>query len=321
MIGWAYIVAAPDHVSEAPIDAALAAADAGAGAGAGADGFVWIHLDGRDAEALAWLREQPHLPEAAQAALLAHETRPRGDRLGEGAIVNLRGLGATPDDDPDALVSIRLWADAGRVISVSMRTMADIDLLRRAVAAGEVLDPGDLIVTLAGIITGRLDPEVARLGDLVDDYETMLETRPIAGARRRIAQARSTAIDYRRFMAPQRLALDRLAQTQCDWLTDEDRLHLREAADRAARMAEELEAVRERSALLHEQLTDMRTEQIDQRSLTVAMIALIFLPLTFVTGLFGMNVPVPQWPHAFWWITAGSIAFGLTLWAVVRRRR
>src|SRR3546814_1550027 len=55
-------------------------------------------------------------------------------------------------------------------------------------------------------------------------------------------------------------------------------------------MAEELEAVRERSALLHEQLTDLRTEQIDQRSLIVALIALIFLPLTFVTGLFGMNV-------------------------------
>ena len=122
-------------------------------------------------------------------------------------------------------------------------------------------------------------------------------------------------------MAPQRLALDRLAQTQCDWLTDEDRLHLREAADRAARMAEELEAIRERSALLHEQLTDMRTEQIDQRSLTVAMIALIFLPLTFVTGLFGMNVPVPQWPHAFWWITAGSVVFGFSLWALIRRRR
>lgn len=312
MNGWAYIVEAPDRVTEASPDTALAAA--------GAASLVWIHLDGRDAEALAWLRERPRLPEAAQAALLAHETRPRGDRLGDGAIVNLRGLGMTPDDDPDALVSIRLWADAGRVISVSMRTMADIDLLRQAVAAGEILDPGDLIVALAGIITGRLDPEVARLGDLVDDYEAMLETHPIAGARRRIAQARSTAIDYRRFVAPQRLALDHLAQSQCDWLTDEDRLHLREAADRAARMAEELEAVRERSALLHEQLTDMRTEQIDQRSLTVAMIALIFLPLTFVTGLFGMNVPVPQWPHAFWWVTAGSVAFGLSLWALIRHR-
>src|SRR3546814_11043144 len=97
------------------------------------------------------------------------------------------------------------------------------------------------------------------------------------------------------------------------WLTDEDRLHLREAANRAARMAEELEAVRERSALLHEQLTDLRTEQIDQRSLIVALIALIFLPLTVVTGLFGLHVvgiPHRSDGMAFWWIAIGICVFG-----------
>src|SRR3546814_9984640 len=81
-------------------------------------------------------------------------------------------------------------------------------------------------------------------------------------------------------------------------------------------MAEELEAVRERSALLHEQLTDLRTEQIDQRSLIVALIALIFLPLTFVTGLFGMNVegiPIRSDGMAFWWIAIGSCVFGAAL--------
>src|SRR3546814_18554419 len=105
------------------------------------------------------------------------------------------------------------------------------------------------------------------------------------------------------------------------WLTDEDRLHLREAANRAARMAEELEAVRERSALLHEQLTDLRTEQIDQRSLIVALIALIFLPLTFVTGLFGMNVegiPLRNDAIAFWWIAIASCVFAAALWPILR---
>ena len=52
-------------------------------------------------------------------------------------------------------------------------------------------------------------------------------------------------------------------------------------------MAEELEAVRERAALLHEQLTDLRAEQIDQRALLISIVAFIFLPLTFITGLLG----------------------------------
>ena len=55
-------------------------------------------------------------------------------------------------------------------------------------------------------------------------------------------------------------------------------------------MAEELESIRERSALTHEALTDLRAEQIDQRALIISIVAMIFLPLTFLTGLYGMNV-------------------------------
>ena len=62
-------------------------------------------------------------------------------------------------------------------------------------------------------------------------------------------------------------------------------------------MAEELEAVRERSALLHEQLTDLRAEEIDQRSLLISVVAFIFLPLTFITGLLGMNVEGIPYAH------------------------
>jgi zinc transporter len=88
-------------------------------------------------------------------------------------------------------------------------------------------------------------------------------------AARSIAYA-SQAIGYRRFLVPQRAALEKLAACRCDWLRDDDRLHLSAAADRAARMAEELESIRERAALTHETLTDLRAEQIDQRSLIIA---------------------------------------------------
>ena len=82
-----------------------------------------------------------------------------------------------------------------------------------------------------------------------------------------------------------------------DWLAEDDRLHILEAADRFARMAEELEAVRERAALLHEQITDLRAEQIDQRALYISIVAFIFLPLTFITGLLGMNVEGIPYAH------------------------
>jgi zinc transporter len=112
---------------------------------------------------------------------------------------------------------------------------------------------------------------------------------PLA-VRQTIAKTRSRAIGYRWFMSPQRTALERLAGSDVDWLEPDDRLHLGEAADRGARMVDELEAIRERSALLHEQLTDLHAELVDTRGLVISVVALVLLPLTFLTGLLGMNV-------------------------------
>ena len=281
--------------------------------------LVWLHLDGRGEAAKAWIAGQADIPDIARNALTATETRPRSDAIGHGAIINLRGLGKTPEDDPDALVSIRFWAETGRVISVSMRSPTAFEAVEAAFMAGKILDPGDVITAWASAITDGLDPEVAGLGDELDDLEVKLEM----GMRRHVSRIRAQAIAYRRFVSPQRVALERLATTPCSWLDDDDRLHLREASDRFARMAEELESVRERSAIVHEELTDLRAEMIDSRGLFVSVLALIFLPLTFVTGLFGMNfdyLPFRAIPGAFMYTVWGSLALavGMSLFFVRR---
>jgi len=107
------------------------------------------------------------------------------------------------------------------------------------------------------------------------------------------------------------------------WLSDDDRLHIRDAADRFARMAEELEAIRERSALLHEQLTDLRAETIEQRGLLIAVVAFIFLPLTFITGLLGMNVagiPFADEPLSFWGVVLFCLVLSLVMFVWFRLR-
>jgi zinc transporter len=279
------------------------------------NGFCWIHLDGRDPETLAWLEDAAHgLPETARINLTAVETRPRCQPLGEGVIINLRGLRENPEEDSgDELVSIRIWAERGRVVSVTFRRMAGLETLRERMEEGRYHDPGDLIAALSIGIAHQLDPVVADLGDEVDECELTLSDQGYV-ARHAIARARSTAISYRRFVVPQRQALEAMALLEHEWIEDDDRIHLREAADRFARMAEELEAIRERSALLHEQITDLRAEKIDRRSLVIAIVALIFLPLTFVTGLFGMNVdgiPYAHHPMSFWAVTGFSVLVGL----------
>lgn len=281
-------------------------------------GFVWVHLHGKDDADLRYLRAQPDVPDVAAAALVATETRPRCDRIEEGALINLRGPGEEETRDSDRLVSIRMWVRDGRATSLSRRRMrATADVIAR-VEAGLVSDPGDLVAAYAKVISAQLDPQVAALGDALDEIESALEVSNLHPLRRQITRIRSEAIAFRRFVAPNRDALLTLGSLDFGWLADEDRLHIGEAADRFARMAEELEAVRERAALLHEQITDLRAEQVDERSLYIAVIAFVFLPLTFITGLLGMNVagiPFADRPWAFWGVVAFCVALGLAVLA------
>ena len=286
--------------------------------------FLWIHIDGIKDDVDGLLAQFSHIPHQAVAALKAHETRPRCTEFGEGALINMRGLGAPSAIDGDSLVSIRFWAERGLAITLSFR---ELDALERVIAhmlAGGVRDPGDLISATAMEIAETLDPVVAELGDAMDTMESEVLEEENTGERRKVAQLRAEAISYRRFLSPQRQATERLMALNADWIEPDDRLHFQEAADRYARMVEELESVRERAALTHEALTDLRAEHMNKQALILAIVALVFLPLTFITGLLGMNVegiPYAKEPWAFWGVVAFCVVTGgaMGIWFVATR--
>lgn len=276
------------------------------------DGFLWLHLSINSGAGFDGIKG---LPEVAHAALLAAETRPRCEQFDDGALLNMRGLAIDQSQSNEPLSSIRMWAHENRVISASRIDLGATERCATAMRKGLLCDPGDLVAMLAREISHAVDPQVADLGDDLDTCEQQLDSAKIYELRRKIARIRSLAIDFRRFIAPDRDAVAALARLSLPWLSEEDRLHIREAADRFARMAEELDAIRDRAALVHEQITDMRAEMIDQRSLVIAIVAFVFLPLTFVTGLLGMNVegiPFSDRPWAFW----GIVGFCLVVGAV-----
>lgn len=312
MSGFAYIVR-DGKVESPPLKQAL---------GIRAD-LVWIHLTTNDERAQAWLGGEAGLSPYVIEALTAAETRPRCDPVGEGAVINLRGLSSEELATSDLLASIRIYAHGGCVFSVTRKALNALHAVRELVEAGKILDPGDLIAALAQAITEELDPVVADLGDSLDDCEEQISAGKAFELRRMVNRVRSQAIGFRRFLNPQRAAIEKLAAIPGDWLGDDDRLHLSSAADRAARMAEELESIRERAALTHETLTDLRAEQLDQRSLIVAVAAMVFLPLTFITGLLGMNVagiPYAHEPWAFWGVFWLCVVTALAIAAYFIRR-
>ncbi len=285
--------------------------------------FIWIHFQGGTGADGVFERLDVHLTPAVMRALVATETRPRCEPIDHGVLLNLRAPLANPVEgmSGDMLGSVRIWAERGLLLSVALRHLSVLPVLDAAFAEGKLRDPGDLVIAVAAQAANEIDATVAGIGDQVDELECMLDEAHAEAARSGVGELRSRAIRYRRFVVPQRQALERLALLDLGWIDSNERAALREAADQFARMGEELESIRERSAVVHEELTDLRAERLDVRSLRIAIAATIFLPLTFITGLLGMNVngiPFSQSRWAFAVVCAVCVALsvGLYRWIV-----
>jgi len=277
------------------------------GAGPVAGGLLWVHLDRTDAVSARWLREASGLEALIAEALLQEETRPRLARHGHGLLVILRGVNLNPGADPEDMVSIRLWLEPGRLISLRGPRLLAVDDVRATIAAGAgPADAGALLAALGGALVGRMGPVLETLEEGVDGVEEAMITSQRRDLRTRLVALRREAIILRRYLAPQRDVLARLAGGEGGELIDAAaRGRLREAADRLTRYVEDLEALRDRAAVAQEELATRLSDQMNRTMYVLSLVATLFLPLGFVTGLFGVNVagmPGTESASAFLWL-------------------
>jgi zinc transporter len=291
-------------------------------AATGNKGFVWVNLNFISAAGVSWL-DGTTLDPIAREALVAAETRPRCAVLDEMALINLRGVNLNPGEEPEDMVSLRLCVTERRVISAQRRPLKALDDVMAGLRAGHgPSGPGELVARLALRLADRAEPVVATLNERLDGLEDRVSDEAGAELRRELADVRRVSSVLRRFMFPQRDALSTLEIEDFAWLTQRDRSRLREATERVTRLAEELEAIRDRAQVVRDQIVDIRAEAMNRQMLLLSVVAAIFLPLGLVTGLLGINVggiPGQGVPWAFWAVCALLVVIcGCLVW-VFRR--
>lgn len=288
------------------------------------EGFLWVHLSRDGERGRTWLAERSGLPALAVEALLAEETRPRASVFDGALLLNLRGANLNPDSEPEDMVSLRCWVDARIAVTVRLRRLRAVDDVRAALGEGcGPTGPGALVTMLAAQLTDRMGPFIFALDDRVDQLEDDVITAESMALRPRIHELRREAIAYRRFVAPQREALGRLAAEPVPWLGLPERQRLREVADRVTRYVEDLDAIRERAAVAQDELTSRLSEQMNRKLYVISLVAGVFLPLGLITGLLGINVggiPGAETGWAFAAVAAGLAVIGIAeLWYLRRR--
>jgi zinc transporter len=256
-----------------------------------AEAPLWLHFDYSAPQVRSWLLEESGLDPVVAEALLSGETRPRVVPSPDGLLVILRGVNLNPGADPEDMVSIRLWIEGSRVISLRRYRLMAVEDLKEAIARGDgPAGPGELLAALCERLLARMGGVLQELDDEVDALEDSVLGAESHELRPKLAALRRRAIGLRRFLAPQREALSQLMSERAAWLEDSHRSRLREVADRTARYVEDLDSARDRAAVTQEELNSRLSEAMNQKMYVVALVAAIFLPLGLLTGLLGINV-------------------------------
>ncbi len=288
-------------------------------------GCLWLHFNFEDPAVQTWLREESGLNEIAATALMSDETRPRTITRGQNLLLSLRGLNLTEGNNPEDMVSVRIWTNGEKVISTRRRRLLSTEDLLAALENGRgPVNAADLLVTWIERIVTRMNETIEDFDDRVLELEGRVLEGESEGIRLKLSQLRRQSIAIRRYLAPQREAMNRLAAERLDWLNEMNRLELREANDRLIRYIEDIDEVRDRAALAQEELLSRVSEQLNTRSYVFTVVATIFLPLGFFTGLMGINVggmPGVDSNIAFWIVVAMCVGLSIMLGLVFRLKR
>ncbi|WP_152021033.1 zinc transporter ZntB [Aliarcobacter butzleri] len=254
------------------------------------DKILWVHFDYSTQEAKDWIRNQCNNSIVADA-LLADETRPRTTLLGDSLLLALRGVNLDPHSRPENMISIRLFISSNMIISTSRRTLLSVTEIIEELKKGTgVKSTSEFLVELTHRMIDRMDDVIDQLQDRTDYLEENIIDMKNQEFRTEILNVRRETIILKRYLAPQKEALIKLSNEKISWIDEYKKVEIRETNDQLIRHIEELDTIRDKVILIQEELANSLSEEMNKKMYMLSIISAIFLPLTFLTGLLGINV-------------------------------
>ena len=257
----------------------------------GHDGLTWVDIAHDDAAAMSWLQNDSAIDQQAIAVLSAGETRPRNLNLGDGFLVVLRGVNMNPGADPDDMVAVRLSISENMIVTSHRRQVLSLLDIRKNISDGKgPKTGGEFLIMLVERLAFRIGMVVQEIEDGLEGVEESLAELEVQELRTSLGEYRRQLASLRRFLGPQRDALDRICREPTPLITSPENQRLREQADHMTRYIEDLDLAREHAIVTQEELMNRVVEEQNSRMYLLSIVAAVFLPLSFVTGLLGMNV-------------------------------
>jgi magnesium transporter len=185
--------------------------------------------------------------------------------------------------------------------------------------------PVALFHRVVDAMVDHYQPEVDKIEERLDKLEEAIFADPNPALLREILDKKHEVASLRRVITPQRDVINRLARRDFVDISTEMSFRFRDVYDQLVRIADD-------ALIFHDQISGLldahlstTSNRLNEVMKVLTVVSTIFMPLTLLTGAFGMNVPLPNFPGSdaaqFWWLAAISIAVIVVMLIFFRRRR
>ncbi len=244
----------------------------------------WYHCLRDSLDLRSWL-ESNQLPISIIDSFLAEDTRPIYEQYDdETFLLILRGVNLNDNAHPEDMLSIRMLYFKGTLITTRKIPSKTISNIRQQLEAGKGPQSlADLVVNILDGLNRNIDNYLVNIEDKMTEFDDQVEMSE------ELMQTHKALFKIKRFVKPQLYAIDDF-QNSDNELAQQKNLRLRHSLNTITRINESLDFYLGELEMIKGELRQYHAERMNQNTYLFTILAVIFLPTSFLTGLFGVNV-------------------------------
>ena len=290
--------------------------------------WLWVDLDQPTPDEIRILTDVFHFHELAVEDAVAEIHHPKIEAYAGYLYLVLHGIDFRAREhqfltrDVDFFLGERYLVTVHGGVSRSIGKVGEVcERNERVLGEG----PAALMHRIIDTMVDNYRPEVEKLQDRLDQLEKQVFERSRPELARRILDIKRDVSSLRRVVQPQRDVVGRLARREFPIITEQLSYRFRDVYDHLVRLTDESLYFGDRITSLLDAHLSQVSNQLNGIMKILTVIATIFMPLTFITGLYGMNVDLPHFglgATTFFWVLLGlmmGISGGMLMFFRVRR--
>jgi magnesium transporter len=289
---------------------------------------LWVDLMNPSAEeGRAILRDVFHFHDLAVEDALAEIHHPKLESYGDYLYLILHRIDFAAPEHCFQTHDVDFFLGPTYLVTIHTGDSRSIEQIsnvcqRNSMALGE--GPAALLHRIIDAMIDAYRPEIDELGDRLDELEARVFDNTAANLAKDILNFKKDVASLRRVVQPQRDVVGRLARREFSLIDEQVAYRFRDVHDHLVRYADESMFFQDRISSLLDANLAIVSNQLNSIMKILTIISTIFMPLSFITGLYGMNVDLPHFGlggTAMFWVLMAIMTFNVVGMLYYFRRR